>query len=138
MQKLWQDSGDFSVKFAWGGGCRAFGKGLRSLFEKSSAKTFGRGMGWDCALTFRWYYADKVERSKSRGVVERLHKTPFCSALTVSVSGIQYAFEEFSYMNFSTALLGCRRSCFAFVQTLCQPLSPSKSADGGLAKPRGS
>ena len=47
---------------------------------------------------------------------------------------IQCALLEFSYMNFSTALLGCRRSCFAFVQTVCQLLSPSKSTDGGIAK----
>ena len=113
------------------------GTGIRSLFEKSSAKTFILSMGWDCALTFRWYHADKVERSKASEVVERLHKTPFCSELTVSVSVIQYAFEEFSYMKYSAALLGCRRSCFAFVQTVCQPLSPSKRADGGIAKPRG-
>ena len=124
-------------------GCRALGmgrrgrRGLRSLFEKSSAKTFILSMGWDCALTFRWYHADKVERSKLSEVVERLHKTPFCSALTASVSLIQCALSEFSYINSSTALLGCRRSCFAFVQTVCQPLSPSKRADGGIAKPRG-
>ena len=113
------------------------GTGIRSLFEKSSAKTFIRGMGWDCALTFRWYHADKVERSKLSEVVERLHKTPFCSALTVSVSVIQCVNIEFSYINSSTALLGCRRSCFAFVQILCQRIELSKSADGGIAKPRG-
>ena len=95
-------------------------------------------MDWDCALTFRWYHADKVERSKLSEVVERLHKTPFCSALGLSVSGIQCAFEEFSYINSSAALLGCRRSCFAFVQTVCQLIELTKSADGGIAKPRGS
>ncbi len=44
---------------------------------------------------------------------------------------------EFSYSKEFTALLGCRRSCFAFAETVCQPTERSKSADGGLAKPRG-
>ena len=32
--------------------CKGYGKGERSLFEKSSAKTFGRGGLWVCALTY--------------------------------------------------------------------------------------
>ena len=37
----------------------------------------------------------------------------------------------------ASALLGCRRSCFAFVLTIRQPTERTQSADGGLAKPRG-
>ena len=44
----------------------------------------------------------------------------FCSALGTSVSVIQYALLEFSYFKYFTALLGCRRSCFALVITVCQ------------------
>ena len=44
---------------------------------------------------------------------------------------------EFDYIKLVTALLGCRRSCFMFVQTIRQPTEPTQSADGGLAKPRG-
>ena len=44
---------------------------------------------------------------------------------------------EFSYIKFVTSLLGCRRSCFMFVQTIRQPLFLTKSADGSIAKPRG-
>ena len=82
-----------------------------------------------------WYVpVDKVERSKLSEVVERLHKTPFCSALTVFVSVIQCVNIEFSYIKYSTALLGCRRSCFASDKTVCQRIELSKSADGGIAK----
>ena len=68
--------------------------------------------------------------------MERLLKTPFCSALGTSVSVIQCALLEFSYCRRYTALLGCRRSCFAFVQTVCQPLYLTE-ARTAAAKPSG-
>ena len=74
--------------------------------------------------------------------MERLLKTPFCSALDPSVSVIQYALIEFSYINSYTArvaeqlVLACRRSCFAFVQTVCQPLFLTE-ARTATAKPSG-
>ena len=60
----------------------------------------------------------------------------FCSALGTSVSVIQYALVEFSYINYNTALLGCRRSCFAFVEIVCQ-LTELTEARTATAKPSG-
>ena len=68
--------------------------------------------------------------------MERLLKTPFCSALGTSVSVIQYALIEFSYFTSYTALLGCRRSCFALVETVCQPIELTE-ARTATAKPSG-
>ena len=68
--------------------------------------------------------------------MERLHKTPFCSALGTSVTSIQCALIEFSYCKYNTALLGCRRSCFAFVETVCQ-LTELTEARTATAKPSG-
>ena len=68
--------------------------------------------------------------------MERLLKTPFCSALGTSVYWIQYALVEFSYFTFYTALLGCRRSCFAFVEIVCQ-LTELTEARTAAAKPSG-
>ena len=68
--------------------------------------------------------------------MERLLKTPFCSALDPSVYWIQCAFVEFSYFKYYTALLGCRRSCFALVETVCQPTELTE-ARTATAKPSG-
>ena len=66
--------------------------------------------------------------------MERLLKTPFCSALDPSVYWIQCALIEFSYGKTNTALLGCRRSCFALVETVCQ-LTELTEARTATAKP---
>ena len=68
--------------------------------------------------------------------MERLLKTPFCSALDTSVYWIQCALIEFSYCKYNTALLVCRRSCFAFVEIVCQ-LTELTEARTAAAKPSG-
>ena len=74
--------------------------------------------------------------------MERLLKTPFCSALDTSVYWIQCALIEFSYCKYNTArvaeqlVLACRRSCFAFVEIVCQ-LTELTEARTATAKPSG-
>ena len=76
MQKFSRISGDFSVKFAWGWGvCKSFGKGERSLFEKSSAKTF--------QLLQPVFTVDMVEEGETRFLKRKL-----CKELYTVVAGL--------------------------------------------------